>query len=151
MSTPELPDAPIADPSLSDLLNQYAVMRAAKDEAERALDEIDEKLAPIKKAVIDAMIAAEFQRVSHNGRLYYLSVPGRPSIVPEKRPDFIQWLRENGEDGIITPDYINANTLWGWWNRLDEDVKPVVEPMLKISEEIELKSPADNGRKRKKR
>lgn len=138
---------------LHELLTQYDLKKAEKNELERQLDQIDEELDPLEGEIINIMVALEFQRISHNGTLYYLAVPGRPSIVPEKRGEFIELLRKWNEDGIIQTDYINSNTLYGWYNNLPQEKKEYLSTSgsLKISEDIQLRSPKDYKRKRAKR
>jgi len=137
--------------SLHSLLTQYDEVNDKKNHHERELDLIDQVRKAISISIIQLMVELEFQSISHNGIKYYLSVPARPSIIPEKRPSFIAWLKGNGEDGIIQPDYINSNTLWGWYNQREDEVKEELQGMLKVSEDILLKSPKDYHRTRKKK
>lgn len=140
-----------AEPRLHDLFGQYAKLKAIKDGLEAELDRIDESITPIKNQIITLMVELEYQSVNHDGVKYHLSVPGRPSIIAEKRPDFIAWLKGNGEDGIIQTDYINSNTLYSWYNQREDKFKEELQGMLKVSEDILLKSPKDYKRTRKKK
>jgi len=142
---------PTPESTLNQLFAQYAIIRADKDRLDMELDAVDKALTPIKDQIIALMVELEYQSINHDGVKYYLSVPGRPSIIPDKRQAFISWLKGNGEDGIIQPDYINSNTLWGWYNQREDEIKEELQGMLKVSEEILLKSPRDFKRSRKKK
>lgn len=142
---------PSTDTTLNQLFSQYAELRLEKDRLDILLDQIDKDITPVKDQIIALMVELEYQSINHDGVKYHLSVPGRPSIIPDKRADFISWLRGNGEDGIIQPEYINSNTLWGWYNQREDEVKEELQGMLKVSEEILLKSPKDYKRSRKKK
>ena len=142
---------PSAESNLNQLFSQYATLRADKDRIDMQLDAIDKAITPVKDQIIALMVELEYQSINHDGVKYHLSVPARPSVIPEKRADFIAWLKGNGEDGIIQPDYINSNTLWGWYNQREDEIKEELQGMLKVSEEILLKSPKDYRRTRKKK
>jgi len=131
----------------------YATIREAKNLKEQELDIIDADLTNLKEQIIPIMVELEYQSVNFSGIKYWLSVSGRPSIVPETRADFIGWLKDNNEDGLIQTDYVNPNTLWGWKNNLPEALKEELVSLgyLKVNEDIQLKSPKDYKRKRKKR
>ena len=137
--------------TLNQLFSQYAILRADKDRLDMELDAVDKALTPVKDQIIALMVELEYQSINHDGVKYYLSVPGRPSIIPDKRADFIAWLKYYNEDGIIQPDYINSNTLWGWYNQREDEIKEELQGMLKVSEDILLKSPKDYKRTRKKK
>lgn len=141
------------DAALHGLFEKYSVLKEEKNRLEAELDRVDEQIAPVKDQIVESMVAFNYQKISHNGTLFYLSVPARPSIIPEKRAEFIAWLKEHGEDGIVQTDYINHNTLWSWYtNRADPEKEELSGlGVLRISEEILLNSPKDYQRKRKKR
>jgi len=136
---------------LNQLFSQYAVLRADKDRLDMELDAVDSALTPIKNQIIALMVELEYQSINHDGVKYHLSVPGRPSVIPEKRADFIAWLKDCGESGIIQTDYINSNTLWSWYNQREDGIKEELQEMLKVSEDILLKSTKDYRRTRKKK
>jgi len=142
---------PSTDSALSALFSQYALLRRKKDDLDMQLDKVDKDLAPIKEQIISLMTELEYQSINHDGVKYYLSIPARPSIIPEKRADFIAWLKGNGEEGIIQTDYVNSNTLWSWYNQREDNIKEELSYMLKVSEEVQLKSPKDYKRSRKKK
>jgi len=141
------------DSELNVLFASYVILQKGKDALEEQLDKVDEKLNPLKQKIIDLMVALDFQSIVHDGIKYHLSVPARPSIVPEKRSQFMVLLAEWGETGIVQTDYVNSNTLYGWYGQLPEDKKELLTTSgyLKVSEDIILKSPKAYSRKRAKR
>lgn len=142
-------DAP--DATLHASLEHYIAKKAQKDNLEKRLDEVDAELEPLKQQVIDSMTKLEYNKVGHNGVTYSIVVVSRPAIVPEKRGEFIKKLKEKTEDGIVQTDYINANTLWGWFNRVSDEDREFYGDCLLVNETIQLKSPRDYKRKRDKR
>jgi hypothetical protein len=149
----ETPDPePATDSRLNELFAKYAKAKAEHDRLEMALDKINEEIEPVKEEIIQLMSELEYQSVSHSGVKYWLSVQGRPAIMGDKRDAFIDWLREHNEDGIVQRDYINSNTLWGWYNqRSDEEKEDLATKYLRVSETINLNSPNDYKRTRKRR
>ena len=148
-STPEGGATP--ESNLKSILNQYLEINEKRSRLERELDLIAQTRKAISETIVSLMVELEYQSVNYNGIKYWLSVPGRVSINPERRTDFIAWLEGNGEDGIIQRDYINVNTLWGWYNQRENETKEELQGMLKVSEDILLNSPRDYVRKRKKK
>jgi len=151
MIDPDSRPANSAEHNLNDLFSQYAILRDEKTRLDMELDRIDEEMKPIAEQIKALMVELEYQSINHDGIKYWLSVSGRPSIIPETRSEFMETLEEEGESGIRQTDYVNSNTMWGWWNNLSENLKEVFRPFIKISEEITLNSPRDYKRKRKKK
>jgi len=141
------------DSELNMLFGEYVSWQKQKDVLEEQLDKTDEELNLRKQQIVDLMVALDFQSIVHDGIKYHLSVPARPSIIPEKRSQFMVLLAEWGETGIVQTDYVNSNTLYGWYGQLPDDKKELLTTSgyLKVSEDIILKSPKAYSRKRAKR
>lgn len=140
------------DSTLNELFDTWTVLKAEKNDLEQKLDQVDEKLNPLEAQIIELMTALNYQKIQHNDVLHWLSVVARPLVKPDKRAQFIhEYLEPNHEDGIVQRDYINSNTLWGWYNQQPDEVKEILTQYLEAPEKIYLNSPKDYVRKRKKR
>jgi len=126
---------------IQNLADQVAELRDRRDNFKAQFDETKAELEVAEKELVDLMVAEDMPKFTRNGRTFYLSMKLLASILPDKKAECYEWLKENGY-GTLVIETVMAQTLTAFVKELrgDDDAPlPVgLEEFLKVYEESKL-------------
>lgn len=119
---------------LADKLKQK---RDEKKEIESKLKELNTEIEAVEAQLFQLMLEEEIQSFQRSGYTFYMQVSPYPSVLPEKKEEFYNWLKENGYGSLIQ-ETINHNSLRAWVKEILEEngdeLPEELQPILKIFE-----------------
>lgn len=119
---------------LADKLKQK---RDEKKEIESKLKELNTEIEAVEAQLFQLMLEEEIQSFQRSGYTFYMQVSPYPSVLPEIKEEFYNWLKENGYGSLIQ-ETINHNSLRAWVKEILEEngdeLPEELQPILKIFE-----------------
>ena len=101
---------------MRELVEEFAELRAKKEEFAKQTKEVNEKLDALQERIIEAMVNDGISTVIFNGiGRITLSVSQFPRV--KNSDQFFNYLRSCGHGDIIK-ETVHSSTLRGYWNNL---------------------------------
>ena len=113
----------VSEVDLNLMADKLLGLRQLKEVEEKELTETKGQIEDLEQRLVAAMQALDRSQFDYQQNLFYLSVQSFPRVIKES--DFLSWLEEKGEAGIIKRA-VNSQTLRAWYK----------ENSAKFSEEL---------------
>jgi len=126
---------------IQDLSDKVAELRDRKENFKTQLDETNAQLTAAEKELVDVMVAEDMPKFTRSGRTFYLSTKLFASILPDRKSECYDWLKDNGYGSLVI-EMVMAQTLAAFVKELrgdDDTALPEgLEDLLRVYEESKL-------------
>ena len=95
---------------LFDLADELKAKKLEKEELDAKVKALNAEIETIDEKLTKSMTEAEVDKFSRNGSTFYLKSRLFASLIAERKPEFLQALKDNDCGNLIT-EQVNANTL----------------------------------------
>lgn len=141
-------DEPVFPPmeiALPELAAKQLKLRAAKFKREGELKAINEELFAVTETMNGILATNQCTKFDYDQKLFYQKINSHPSIKPEKKDAFIQWLDEQNEGGIAQRT-IHPKTLKSWYDQAPEELHEALAEFLETFQKIDIYVKGDHGK-----
>lgn len=128
---------------------EFLALRAEKFRRQGELKAIEEQLDDANRRMNEALGPMEITSFDYQGKTLFQKVDPYPKIKPDKFDEFLEWLKDHGEDGIAKMT-IHHKTLKKWYDTHPE-LEEELGDFLSAYSEININIRGDDQQEQRER